>query len=198
MNHPYTPAGADTAYGENLLTGSFLVGLDDVAGITADGRIITHPLHRPGAAVPVPVERPHTVIAATATTAPAPAPAAPVQGEPAAEQGLPLALRQAVLLGCALSVSTGTALYLAGMGLAAAQPALHDAIELMKLAIVFVALVVGSAAAAVVYTRRGIRRVRSTADTTQGTPVFTVFHRSTATTIGRQSVRGRANVTNNF
>ncbi|WP_331727263.1 hypothetical protein OG871_39880 (plasmid) [Kitasatospora sp. NBC_00374] len=176
--------------------GSLLLAFDQISGVTPDGRIVTHPLDRRGA-------EPARIINQQAPAClqpqiPQPLPVVPGAGAGAGqeEQGLPLAVRQAVMLGCAISVSTGVTLWLAGMGLAAAQPALHEAIEFMKLAIAFVALVVGSATAAVVYVRRRVRRVNSSAGGTGAT--YAVFHRTTHNSIGKQSARGRATVTNNF
>ncbi|MEU3565756.1 hypothetical protein [Kitasatospora sp. NPDC006786] len=177
-----------------------------------DGQILAVPL-RPGttddtyvpaiidgqvAAVPV-----YDPLAAPARPA-ALAPAAPVTAaQPAADPGLPLALRQGVLYGCAGLLAVGGVTWMVGAGVGEVAPYADQIGTILMWAAATVATVVIGVAAllgklrSVAGAASGLSATTGSDGATATGPVLAMFHRHTEVTIGRQSAGWKGTVNNN-
>ncbi|MDF3288355.1 hypothetical protein [Streptomyces silvisoli] len=100
---------------------------------------------------------------------------------------LPPVVGQVVVLGSVTVLAASGAFWIAAAALRQAHPVLPDAVECLKWAVIFVAVVVAGVFVAKVRSRTG------------GTTSFSVFNTTRHTTVGRQTVRGRNNrLTNRF
>lgn len=181
--------------------------------VILDGQILAVPL-RPaldgpeyvpaivgGEAVAVPVHNP-LAIAAAAQPQPVPQPAAAAQ--PVAEQGMPLAVRQYLLVGSLTALAASGAVWVLGAAVAEVAPHADKLGEVLKWAAVLVgAVVVGTAALlgklrSVTSGQAGGAGATATGDgaTATGT-VLALVHRTHQTNIGRQSAGWRGSITNN-
>ncbi|GLW73676.1 hypothetical protein Kpho02_59750 [Kitasatospora phosalacinea] len=132
--------------------------------------------------------------------APAPAPVA----DPAAEQGLPLVVRQCVLYGSIASLVAGGAVWMLGAAVAEIAPHADEIGDLLKWAAVLVAAVVLGVAGLLGKLRSlpsGTSGSAATANGEHSTATGTVLTLSYrpqhhTTTIGRQSAGWRGSITN--
>ncbi|MFE4356126.1 hypothetical protein [Kitasatospora sp. NPDC056800] len=156
-----------------------------------DGKVIAVPVHNPLAAA-----------AAAAQAQPAPTPA--VQAQPAAEQGLPLALRQGILYSCAGALALGGLTWMVGAGVGEVAPYADQIGKVLMWAAATVAAVAIGVAALL----GKLRSVASSAGagasaTTSGDgssatgTVLALVHRTHQTHIGKQSAGWRGSITNN-
>ncbi|MCQ4044647.1 hypothetical protein ACFOSC_18130 [Streptantibioticus rubrisoli] len=100
---------------------------------------------------------------------------------------LPPIVGQVVVLGSITALAASGAFWIAAAALRQAHPVLPEAVECLKWAVIFVAVVVAGVFVAKVRSRTG------------GTTSFSVFNTTRHTTVGRQTVRGRNNrLTNRF
>ncbi|MFE9427787.1 hypothetical protein ACFYNO_33055 [Kitasatospora sp. NPDC006697] len=182
--------------------------------VILDGQILAVPL-RPapggpefvpaivgGEAVAVPVHNP-LAIAAAAHPQPAPQPAAPAQ--PVAEQGMPLAVRQYLLVGSVTALAASGAVWVIGAAVAEVAPHADKLGEVLKYAAVLVGAVVIGVAALI----GKLRAVTSGATSGNGASatatgdgatatgtVLALVHRTHQTNIGKQSAGWRGSITN--
>ncbi|MFD8597475.1 hypothetical protein ACFV1L_20975 [Kitasatospora sp. NPDC059646] len=194
--------------------------------VILDGQILAVPL-RPtldgpefvpaivgGEAVAVPVHNPLAITAAAAQPQPQPqptpaAPAAPAAlAQPAAEQGMPLAVRQYLLVGSLTALAASGAVWVLGAAVAEVAPHADKLGEVLKWAAVLVgAVVIGTAAllgklrSVTSGTTSGSgsgARATATGDGASATgTVLALVHRTHQTNIGRQSAGWRGSITNN-
>ncbi|MFJ6384689.1 hypothetical protein ACIQI7_32365 [Kitasatospora sp. NPDC092039] len=155
-----------------------------------DGKVIAVPVHNPLAAA----------AAAAAQQQPAPAPAA--QAQPAAEQGLPLALRQGILYGCAGALTVGGLTWMVGAGVGEVAPYADQIGKVLMWAAATVAAVAIGVAALLgklrsVASSAGTGATASGDGSTASGPVLAMFHRHTEVTIGKQSAGWKGTVNNN-
>ncbi|WP_327071901.1 hypothetical protein [Kitasatospora sp. NBC_01302] len=179
--------------------------------VILDGQILAVPL-RPapggpefvpaivgGEAVAVPVHNPLAIAAAE----PQPVPAAPVQ--PAPEQGMPLAVRQYLLVGSVTALAASGAVWVIGAAVAEVAPHADKLGEVLKWAAVLVGAVVIGVAALI----GKLRSVTSGATSGSGASatasgdgasatgtVLALVHRTHQTNIGKQSAGWRGSITN--
>ncbi|MEW1912509.1 hypothetical protein AB0442_29415 [Kitasatospora sp. NPDC085895] len=181
--------------------------------VVLDGRILAVPLH-PGATdeafVPalidgqvaaVPVHNPLAVPAAAQ-----PGPAAVALEPPVADPGLPRVVRDCLLYGSLAAVAAGGAVWMVGAAVAAAAPHAGELGELLQYAAILVGVVVLGLAVLLGKLRTLTGPTTGTGSgasvTTSGTgaaatgTVLALVHRTTTTTIGRQSAWGRGGITN--
>ncbi|MFJ2781541.1 hypothetical protein [Kitasatospora sp. NPDC087315] len=183
-----------------------------------NGQILAVPLHPDAAAdteyIPalidgqvaaVPVYNPFAA-AAAAQPQPAPVTPAPV---PVVDPGLPLAVRQGVLLGCAGALAVGGLTWMVGAGIGEVGPYAHEiGTILMWAAITIAAVFVGLCALlgkfrSVTKTAAGTGTSGSATATGDGASatgtVLALVHRPQhhTTTIGKQTAWGRGGITNN-
>ncbi|MFJ1796530.1 hypothetical protein [Kitasatospora griseola] len=152
-----------------------------------DGKVIAVPVHNPLAAA-----------AAAAQQQPAPA----AQAQPAAEQGLPLALRQGILYGCAGALAVGGLTWMVGAGVGEVAPYADQIGKVLMWAAATVAAVVIGVAALLgklrsVASSAGTGATASGEGSTASGPVLAMFHRHTELTIGKQSAGWKGTVNNN-
>ncbi|MEW1911283.1 hypothetical protein AB0442_23020 [Kitasatospora sp. NPDC085895] len=188
----------------------------DYTPVVLDGRILAVPLH-PGAtdeafvpalidgevaAVPV-----HNPLAVPAAAQPEPAPAAAIAPvPPVADPGLPRVVRDCLLYGSLAAIAAGGAVWMVGAAVAAAAPHAGELGELLQYAAVLVGVVVLGLAVLLgklrtltgptTGTGTGAAVTASGTATTATGTVLALVHRTTTTTIGRQSAWGRGGITN--
>ncbi|MBP0453988.1 hypothetical protein J5Y04_31265 [Kitasatospora sp. RG8] len=152
-----------------------------------DGKVIAVPVHNP--------------LTAAAQPQPAPAPAA--QAQPAAEQGLPLALRQGILYGCVGALAVGGLTWMVGAGVGEVAPYADQIGKVLMWAAATVAAVVIGVAAllgklrSVTSSSAGASATAGGDGSTATGTVLAMFHRHTAVTVGRQSAGWKGTVNNN-
>ncbi|MGW7444994.1 hypothetical protein [Kitasatospora sp. NPDC054795] len=155
-----------------------------------DGRVIAVPVHNPLAAA-----------AAAAAAQQQPVPAAPAPAQPATDPGLPLALRQGILYGCAGALTVGGLTWMVGEGIGSVAPYADQIGKILMWAAATVAAVVIGVAALL----GKLRSVASSATAASATAsgdgasgtVLAMFHRHTEVTIGKQSAGWKGTVNNN-
>ncbi|KOV23128.1 hypothetical protein ADK60_24210, partial [Streptomyces sp. XY431] len=138
--------------------------------------------------------------AAAAAQQPAPAPVA--QAQPAVEQGLPLALRQGILYGCAGALAVGGLTWMVGAGVGEVAPYADQIGKVLMWAAATVAAVVIGVAALLgklrsVASSAGAGATASGDSSTAFGPVLAMFHQHTEVTIGKQSAGWKGTVNNN-
>ncbi|MFI9365993.1 hypothetical protein ACIG5E_33820 [Kitasatospora sp. NPDC053057] len=200
-----TPAAADTAVDLN----AYLLQ-DGFVPASLDGQIVAVPLQPSpttpalipalvdGKVIAVPV---HNPLATAAAAQQQPAPAAPAQ--PAAEQGLPLALRQGILYGCAGALAVGGLTWMVGAGVGEVAPYADQIGKVLMWAAATVAAVVIGVAALLGKLRSVASSAGAGASATAsgdgasatGT-VLALVHRNHTTTIGKQSAGWRGVINN--
>ncbi|MFE7524676.1 hypothetical protein ACFU7Y_03030 [Kitasatospora sp. NPDC057542] len=158
-----------------------------------DGKVIAVPVHNPLAAA---------TEAAAAQPQPAPAPAA--QAQPAADPGLPLALRQGILYGCAGALAVGGLTWMVGAGVGEVAPYADQIGRVLMWAAATVAAVVIGVAALLgklrtIATGAGAgASATASGDGSNATgTVLALVHRTHQTHIGKQTAWGRGGITNN-
>uniref|UniRef100_UPI002F909704 hypothetical protein n=1 Tax=Kitasatospora indigofera TaxID=67307 RepID=UPI002F909704 len=177
-----------------------------------DGQVVAVPLHPTpatpalipalvdGKVIAVPVHNPLAAAAAAASAQPAPAPAAPVQ--PAADPGLPRAVRQCVLYGSAAALAAGGFVWMVGAAVGDVAPHADQIGTVLKWAAIAVATVVVGVAALLgklraVAAGTGAPATASGDGASATGTSFALVHRTHQTNIGRQSAGWRGSITNN-
>ncbi|MFF8775080.1 hypothetical protein [Kitasatospora sp. NPDC015120] len=152
-----------------------------------DGKVIAVPVHNPLA----------TAAAATARQQPDPAPA-----RPAADPGLPLALRQGLRYGAGGLLAAGAVTWMVGAGIGEVAPHADQIGKILMWATITIATVAIGVAALLgklrAITSGSASGTPTTADdgsTAAGT-VLAMFHRHTEVTIGKQSAGWKGTVNN--
>ncbi|WP_033821001.1 hypothetical protein [Kitasatospora sp. MBT63] len=157
-----------------------------------DGKVIAVPVHNPLAAA---------TTAATAHAQPGPAPAA--VPHPAADPGLPKAVRDCLLYGSIAAVAAGGAVWMLGAAVGEVAPHAEQLGHLLKMAAIAVGAVVIGVAALLgklrsVSAGAGAAAATASGDGASATgTVLTLFNRTHTTTIGKQSAGWRGSITNN-
>ncbi|WP_030274398.1 hypothetical protein [Streptomyces sp. NRRL B-24484] len=155
-----------------------------------------------GEVAAVPVHNPLAVPAAAAQLEPA----AIAPAQPVTDPGLPLAVRHCLLYGSLAAVAAGGAVWMVGAAVAAAAPHADELGELLQHAAILVGVVVLGLAALLgklrtltgptTGTGTGASVTASGTGATATGTVLALVHRTTTTTIGRQSAWGRGGITN--
>ncbi|MEE1783059.1 hypothetical protein PUR71_09035 [Streptomyces sp. SP17BM10] len=137
-----------------------------------------------------------------AVAAMSPAPALAPVADTAAEQGLPLAVRQYVLYGSIASLAAGGAVWMLGAAVAEVAPHADQLGDLLKWAAVLVAAVVLGVAGLLGKLRSVTAGAKGASATASGDgasatgTVLALVHRTHTTTIGKQSAGWRGVINN--